>query len=186
MFDPFWARANEAGITVVIHAGDSGYSSQGYANDGFAATFEGAGRPSIRMLAIERAAYDFLLTLSFDQMFDRFPNLRIASVENGSEFLPDLFHKLASAQRKMPGYFKEDPADQFRRHVWINPFWEDDPYQIIDLMGSERVIFGSDWPHIEGIPRPLDYVNELKELDDADRQRVLRDNAIELTGRRPA
>jgi hypothetical protein len=32
----------------------------------------------------------------------------------------------------------------------------------------------------------LDYVNELKELDDVDRRRVLRDNAVELTGRRPA
>ena len=34
-FDPFWARVNEAGITVVAHAADSGYSSQGYARDGF-------------------------------------------------------------------------------------------------------------------------------------------------------
>jgi len=185
-FDPFWARANEAGITVVVHAGDSGYSSQGYAKDGFAATFEGAGRPSIKQLAIERAAYDFLLTLAFDRLFDRFPNLRVASVENGSEFLPDLFHKLASTRRKMPGYFPEDPAETFRRHVWINPFWEDDPYQIVDLMGADRVIFGSDWPHIEGMPRPLDYVAELKELDAESRRLVLRDNAVALTARRPA
>jgi predicted TIM-barrel fold metal-dependent hydrolase len=42
------------------------------------------------------------------------------------------------------------------------------------------VIFGSDWPHIEGMPRPLDYVAELKEFDDADRRRILRDNVIEL------
>lgn len=186
MFDPFWARANEAGITVVVHAGDSGYSSQGYAVDGFAATFEGAGRASIKALAIERAAYDFLLTLAFDKLFDRFPNLRVASVENGSEFLPDLFRKLASTRRKMPGYFAEDPAETFRRHVWINPFWEDDPYQVVELMGADRVIFGSDWPHIEGMPRPLDYVAELKELDDAERQLVLRDNARSLTERRPA
>ena len=34
-FDPFWARVNEAGITVVVHAGDSGYTSHGYATDGF-------------------------------------------------------------------------------------------------------------------------------------------------------
>ena len=40
-FDPFWARVNESGITVVVHAGDSGYLSNGYAADGFAATFEG-------------------------------------------------------------------------------------------------------------------------------------------------
>ncbi len=185
-FDPFWARVNEAGITVVVHAGDSGYSSQGYARDGFAATFEGAGRPSIKQLNIERAAYDFLLTLVFDRFFDRFPNLRVASVENGSEFLPDLFKKLASTARKLPGYFTDDPASTFREHVWINPFWEDDPYQVVELMGADRVIFGSDWPHIEGMPRPLDYAAEVKELDEDAQRLVLRDNARELTARRPA
>ena len=48
-------------------------------------------------------------------------------------------------------------------------------------MGADRVIFGSDWPHIEGMPRPLDYVAEVKELADADQRRVLRDNTWELT-----
>jgi predicted TIM-barrel fold metal-dependent hydrolase len=187
-FDPFWARVNEAGVTVVVHAGDSGYSSQGYARDGFAATFagEGAGRPSVKLLAIERAAYDFLLSITFDGLFERFPNLRVASVENGSEFLPDLLRKLASTHRKMPGVFPADPVETFRRNVWINPFWEDDPYEVVELMGDDRVIFGSDWPHIEGMPRPLDYVTELKELDDEPRRRVLRENALELSARRPA
>ena len=186
IFDPFWARVNEAGITVVAHAGDSGYSSQGYAKDGFAATFEGAGRPSVKMLAIERAIYDFLLSIAFDGLFERFPNVRIASVENGSEFLPDLFRKLHSAQRKLPGYFRDDPDETFRRHVWINPFWEDDAYEIVDLMGADRVIFGSDWPHIEGMPRPLDYAAEVKELDLASQRKILRDNALELNDLRPA
>jgi predicted TIM-barrel fold metal-dependent hydrolase len=185
-FDPFWARANEAGITVVVHAGDSGYSSQGYAQDGFAATFEGGNRPSIKLLNIERAIYDFLASLIFDELFVRFPNLRIASVENGSEFLPDMFRKLASVNRRIPGFFSEDPRDLFRRHIWINPFWEDDPYEIAELMGPDRVIFGSDWPHIEGMPRPLDYAAELKEFDDAARRKILRENAAELTELRPA
>ena len=185
-FDPFWARVNEAGITVVVHAGDSGYSSQGYAVDGFAATFTSAGRPSIKALAIERAAYDFLLSVAFDKLFERFPNVRLASVENGSEFLGDLFHKLSSTARKIPGYFRDDPADSFREHVWINPFWEDDPYEIVELMGADHVIFGSDWPHIEGMPEPLDYAKEIKNLDDASRRLVMRDNALALTERRPA
>ncbi|GMU77496.1 MAG: amidohydrolase [Acidimicrobiia bacterium] len=187
-FDPFWARANEAGITVVVHAGDSGYSSQGYASDDlFSAKFTGGGwSPSVRAFAIERAAYDFLITLVFDKLFDRFPNLRIASVENGSEFLPDLFRKLRSTAGKMPGYFPEDPVDTFRRHVWINPFWEDDVNEVVDLMGADRVIFGSDWPHIEGMPRPLDYAVEVKELDEAAQRRILRDNALDLTERAPA
>lgn len=185
-FDPFWARVDEAGITVVVHAGDSGYSSQGYVRDElFSATFSGGARPTVRMFAIERAAYDFLVTLVFDKLFDRFPNLRVASVENGSEYLRDLFKKLRSAARKMPGYFREDPVETFRRHVWINPFWEDDVHEVVELMGADRVIFGSDWPHIEGMPQPLDYVAELKELRDDERRLILRDNALGLTERVP-
>ena len=185
-FDRFWGLANEAGITVVVHAGDSGYSSNGYAKDGFAATFEGANRPTIKMLSMERAIYDFLASLVFDRLFIRFPNLRVASVENGSEFLPDLFRKLRSTARKLPGFFPEDPVETFRRHIWINPFWEDDVTEIVDLMGADRVIFGSDWPHIEGLQQPLDYLVELKPFDDAAQRRILRDNALELTELHPA
>jgi predicted TIM-barrel fold metal-dependent hydrolase len=184
-FDPFWARANEAGITVVVHAGDSGYPSNGYAPDGFAATFEGANRPSVKMLNMERAIYDFLASLVFDQLFTRFPNLRIASVENGSEFLGDLFRKLRSASRKLPGFFAEDPVETFRRHIWVNPFWEDDVDELVELMGAERIIFGSDWPHIEGMAEPLDYAVELKGFDPATQRRILRENTAELNELRP-
>jgi predicted TIM-barrel fold metal-dependent hydrolase len=88
--------------------------------------------------------------------------------------------------RRIPGFFGEDPTDLFRRHIWINPFWEDDPYEIAELVGSERVIFGSDWPHIEGMPKPLDYATELKEFDAAAQRRILRENAAELSALRPA
>ena len=118
-------------------------------------------------------------------MFERFPGLRIASVENGAEFLPDLFNKLRSTVYKMPGYFHDDPVASFREHVWINPFWEDDVTQTVALMGADRVIFGSDWPHIEGMPEPLDYLPELKSFDDDERLLILRDNARSLTELRP-
>ncbi len=186
MFDPFWARVNEAGVTVVVHAGDSGYSSNGYADDGFSSAFGGGFKPSVKSFAIERAAYDWLITLVFEKLFDRFPNLRIASVENGSEFLHDMFRKLRSQATKLPGYFAEDPVDTFRRHVWINPFWEDDVDEVAALMGADRVIFGSDWPHIEGMPQPLDYVRELGGFDPGARRQILLDNTVELTQRRPA
>jgi predicted TIM-barrel fold metal-dependent hydrolase len=169
----------------VIHAGDSGYHSQGYADDQFQASFSGGWKPSIRGFAIERAAFDFLITSVFESLFSRFPNLRIASIENGSDFLPDLFRKLRSTAKKMPGWAKEDPVETFRRHIWMNPFWEDDPYEVVECMGADRVIFGSDWPHIEGMPQPLDYLAELKEFDAATIQRLVRDNARELNTPRP-
>jgi predicted TIM-barrel fold metal-dependent hydrolase len=186
-FDPFWARVNEAGITVVVHAGDAGLSSNGYAVDGFSASFKGARvTPSIKMFAIERAAHDFLVTLILEKLFDRFPNVRIASVENGSEFLAPLFRKMAGTARKMPGYFAEDPVVTFRRHVWINPFWEDDVNEIVDLMGDDRVIFGSDWPHIEGLPEPTRWVTELQKLEADSVARIMGGNVSELNRRKPA
>jgi len=185
MFDPFWARVDEAGVTVVVHAGDSGVSSQGYAVDGFAATFSGGHKPSLRNFAIEQAVHDFLLSMLLENQFRKFPNLRVASVENGAEFLPDLFRKLRSVDRKMRGWFAEDPVELFRRHIWINPFWEDDLTSVVEWMGADRVLFGSDWPHIEGLPQPLDYLREAKVLGADDRRRVLHDNVRDLSTPRP-
>lgn len=186
-FDPFWARVNEAGITVVVHAGDSGYTSHGYARDGFSADFSGNDevRP-IKMLQLERPIEDFLSSLVVDKLFDRFPNLRIASVENGSGFLASLLKRVSIVAKKMPGWFSEDPAVTFRRHIWINPFWEDDLGDVIELVGADRVLFGSDWPHIEGMAEPLDYLPEVKSLDERDRRAVLHDNVVELNTLRPA
>jgi predicted TIM-barrel fold metal-dependent hydrolase len=185
MFDPFWARVNEAGTTVVVHAGDSGVSSQGYAVDGFAATFSGGWQPTIKNFAIERAVHDWLLSLVLANHLKKYPNLRIASVENGAEFLPELFRRLRSIDKKTRGYFGDDPVEVFKRNVWINPFWEDDVHAVVEHMGAERVLFGSDWPHIEGIPSPLDYRNEVKDLTAAEQRLILHDNVLELTELRP-
>jgi predicted TIM-barrel fold metal-dependent hydrolase len=185
VFDPFWARVNEAGVTVVVHAGDSGYTSHGYARDGFTTDFGGVPQP-IRMLQLERPIEDWLSALVCDNLFHRFPNLRVASVENGSKFLPGMFERLQVVARKMNGWFPEDPVEVFRRHVWVNPFWEDHVDDVIAAVGVDRVIFGSDWPHIEALPEPLQYVDELTHLSPADEKRILADNAAELIELQPA
>ena len=185
-FDPFWARVNEAGITVVVHAGDAGYSANGYATDGFSSNFSTSVPQPIKMLQLERPIEDFLASLITDQLFHRFPNLRIASVENGAGFLRGLFHRLDALGHKMSGWFPEDPIETFRRHIWINPFWEDNVHELLELMGPERVIFGSDWPHIEGMPVPLDYLEELTGLEQKVVDLVTRENTAELNELRPS
>jgi predicted TIM-barrel fold metal-dependent hydrolase len=186
-FDPFWARVNEAGITVIAHTGNSGYSNNGYAPDDFGRSSLGMGRrPSVKSLCLERAANDFLLTLAFDKLFERFPNLRVGSIENGSGFLPDLFRQLESAKARNPWHFAEDPIQSFRKHVWINPFWEDEIEDVVELMGAENVIFGSDWPHMEGLADPKDILSEIGGLDEDSRNGFLYDNTRGLNERRPA
>ncbi|MCP4904269.1 MAG: amidohydrolase family protein [bacterium] len=187
--DPFWARVSEAGIAVAVHAADSGYTTNGYVDDGFTADAMGAAiTPNIKHFNIERAGYDFLITCAFDRLFERHPGVRLVSIENGAEFLPDLFRKLRQSRDRLSiaNYYKEDPGLLFKEHVWINPFWEDDVYEVEEYMGADRVVFGSDWPHIEGMPAPLDYVKEIGRFDDAKKLRILRDNTRELNELRPA
>ena len=181
VFDRFWARLDEAGIPLVIHTANSGYSSNGYASDRFGRASIGMSRrPSVKGLALERAAHDFLLTLAYDGLFERFRGLRVVSVENGSQFLPSLFRNLEHAKQRNPWHFDEDPEALFREHVFINPFWEDDLEEVFQWMGAERVVFGSDWPHMEGLPDPRDVLQDTAGFDAATRHRYLRDNAREL------
>ena len=185
-FDPFWARVNEAGITVVAHVGSTGYTANGYGGNSAIDALGGGLKPSVAGLIPERAIYDFLLTFAYDKMFERFPNLRIASVENGSGFLGDLFVKLGHSKQRMRWYYGEDPVELFRRHVWINPFWEDDIPEVIEHMGADRVIFGSDWLHMEGMEHPRDILDELEGVSLADQAKFLHRNTAALNERRPS
>jgi len=179
-YSRFWGLLNESQVPLVLHAGDGGVSLNGYAPDGFSATFTGGFTPSIKFFAIEQAIKEFLLSMVLENHLVKYPGLQVVSVENGAEFLPDLFRKARSIARKVAGWFPADPVDMFRTQVWINPFWEDDVEQVVELMGADRVVFGSDWPHIEGMPQPLDYLPEVKGLCESDQRLVLHDNAAAL------
>lgn len=189
-FDPFWAAIEETGLTVVVHAGNTGYTTHGYA-DGRTASSHGeqsrfASDAMIwKALQQDRPIFDIMASFMYDRLFERFPSVRVASVENGCKFLPDLFLKAEMMKNKLPGQFKEDPIELFKKNVWVNPFWEDELQELVDLVGADRVLFGSDWPHVEGLPNPTDYLVETKGLDDAAREMVMGGNARELNTPRP-
>ena len=180
-FDAFWARVDEIGITTVLHAGDSGTASNGYFDERADARDVYAPRPSVRMFAMERAITDFVASLIFDKLFTRFPGVRIASIENGSNYVPDLLRVLRFSGKKFHDHYGEDPVQTFLRHVWVNPFGEDDVGRLVELVGADRVLFGSDWPHIEGLRQPLDYLPEVEQFSPSDRRLIMRDNAAGLT-----
>jgi predicted TIM-barrel fold metal-dependent hydrolase len=55
-----------------------------------------------------------------------------------------------------------DPVEIFKRNIYVNPFWEEDANALCDLIGEDHVLFGSDYPHPEGLADPLGYVDELE------------------------
>ena len=178
MFDPFWARADEAGVIVASHAGDSGYGSiaDQWEPTGDLMAFQVA--PLRAIVTQHRDISDFSAALICHGLFDRFQTLRMASVENGAGWVGPLKKRLAKAHHQNPGYFAEDPVDTLDRHFWVAPFWEDEVDDVVKYVAHDRIVFGSDWPHAEGTALPLDYADTIADLDDDLIRKIMHDNAV--------
>ncbi len=92
----------------------------------------------------------------------RFPALKIAVVENGGSWIEPLQRAMKDTYKKMPQDFPEEPVAAMRRNVYISPFWEEDYGKLADLLGEDHVLFGSDYPHPEGLENPVAYANDLE------------------------
>jgi predicted TIM-barrel fold metal-dependent hydrolase len=185
LHDRVFSMAAEAGVVVSFHAAESGYGK--YAADwGENANFGGVkSSPFEEILSvhIERPIFDTIAACIGHGLFDRVPDLRIATVELGAGWVPELLRRLRVTYGKMPQAFGRDPIDAFHEHVWVTPFYEDNVAELCDTIGTDRVLFGSDWPHPEGVAQPAEWVSEVSVLDDADRRKVMRDNLKDLSGR---
>ncbi len=160
-FDPFWQRVQEAGILVSMHASDSGYTR--YQGDWTGPQEMLPFRPdAFRMMTMQkRPIEDTMSAAVCHGLLTRFPDLRIASVENGGDWIPHFIEQLEDAHRKMPQAFDEDPVAAFKRNIFVSPFHEDDIAALIDIMGTDHILFGSDYPHPEGLAEPCSYLDHL-------------------------
>jgi predicted TIM-barrel fold metal-dependent hydrolase len=185
-FDPFWTKVAEAKLLVGMHSSDSGY--QRYTNEwegvrdgemtpfkggsGFAAIIGHAGRPII----------DTISSLVGHGLCTRFPTLRFTPVENGSNWVRPLLLDMEYAYHHSPNVFDENPVDVFKRNIYVHPFHEEDPKGLIALLGADRVLFGSDYPHPEGMSDPITFVDDLQGLPEEDIKKVMGGNLNRLMG----
>ena len=178
-FDPFWARVNEAGITLAYHSGDAGYHK--FADEwGSGGDFKSFEYDPLRASLSASSISDTLAALVCHGVLDRFPRLRVATIESGSDWLAPLLKKLKKAHGQMPFAFQHDPVEQLKQRVWVSPYYEDDLEALKHTIGAERILFGSDWPHAEGLAVPTDFIHDLKGFDADETRLVMRENALAL------
>jgi predicted TIM-barrel fold metal-dependent hydrolase len=121
---------------------------------------------AFRMVNNWRPIEDSITALVCDGALSRHPQLKIAVVENGASWVGPLLKSLASVYKKMPQGFAEAPIDQIRRNVSISPFWEEGAVELAGLIGEGNVLFGSDYPHPEGLADPAAFADELDGVSD--------------------
>jgi predicted TIM-barrel fold metal-dependent hydrolase len=190
-FDPFWARIEEAGVLVTYHAleGPSTYTEQ-YRQQWAAPPAPLT--PEARLLqhalaGIDTAIMDTLSALVLHNLFGRFPNLHVATIELGCGWVPFLLHRLdhvgGLVDRRISAFgmpLTGRPSEILREHLWVSPFPEEDIASLAAHIGVEQILMGSDWPHAEGTVEPADYRKALVDFDDAGIRRIMRDNALDL------
>jgi predicted TIM-barrel fold metal-dependent hydrolase len=184
LFDPFWARLDEAGIVAAYHAGDSGYL--GFMEAwGLGGEFKSFDFNPMRLCMSASPIHDCLASLICGGLFDRHKNLRVATIETGSAWVAPLLGKLKKAYGQMPTAFGQDPVEAFQRHVWVSPYYEDDLGGLRDEIGADHMLFGSDFPHAEGLAEPTDFVHDIADFSDADKRLVMREAGFGLVRTQP-
>ena len=179
-FDPFWKLVEQAGIVVGMHASDSGYQRylnewEGVRDDEFT-PFKGGGAFQAITGAHHRAIVDTMASCVGHGLCTRFPKLKITPVENGSGWVRALIHDMESSFEMNPHMFDENPVEVFKRNIYIHPFHEDDPTGLVKMLGADNVLFGSDYPHPEGMSDPISFVDSLAGLPREDIAKVMGGN----------
>jgi predicted TIM-barrel fold metal-dependent hydrolase len=125
---------------------------------------------------LDRAISDTMAALICHGVFDRFPGVRVACIENGSRWVRFLFERFELAYGQQPRDFARHPIETFRQHVWVSPFYEEPIDELAEWIGVSQVLFGSDYPHPEGLGEPLSFLDELTSFSEADRRRIMSTN----------
>lgn len=161
-FDPFWARLNEAGVNVAMHLGGTEYQHDGARwSEDPDVTFFNMNALMWTMYWGDRPAMETVWAYTFHGLFDRFPNVRIVLSEMGSVWVPYAVRKMDHAfMLGKKGTFSKltrRPSEVFREHFLVAPYPEESVSRVSDVVGVAPIVFGSDFPHGEGLAYPDQY-----------------------------
>ena len=182
-FDPFWKRVTEHDVLVAMHSSDSGYARYQQDWEGSKTEMLPFVANAFRMVGQWRPVTDAVASWVCHGALYRFPELKIAVIENGSAWLVPLLNEMADIYKKAPEAFPSDPVEMIRNRIHISPFWEDDLGELAGIVGVDRVLFGSDWPHPEGLAEPARYIDVLTErtkLTEEEKAKIMGGNMARL------
>ena len=145
-WDPLWAAAEETGMVVGLHIGTTG-GDQG-------SQYRGRGGALLNYVESTRDGQYMAMKLVAAGVFDRCPNLKVLVSEGGATWVPHIGDKLNEAYRQHHMFVRpplsRPPKEQLYSNVYAS-FQHDESAPAANwAMGYKNVLFGSDYPHLEG------------------------------------
>lgn len=188
-FDPIWARVAEAGLGVAVHLNYTEYQLQSamWSEDPDAHYTREPGFTAFQWFSYwgDRPIMELCAALIFHNLFSRFPTLRVCLSELGSVWVPYAMRKMDHAfmlgrRTTFGDALPERPSEIFRRHFLVAPYPEESIERPLEILGIDHLVFGSDFPHGEGLDDPSKYVTQtqIQRLGEADQRKLMRDNLV--------
>jgi predicted TIM-barrel fold metal-dependent hydrolase len=184
VYDRFWSMVNEAEIRLAVHLGGTDYQKYGadWSEDPDT-TFGDFDAFQWMMYWGDRPAMELTAALILHNFFGRFPRIRVLLSEMGTVWLPYTLRKADHAfmmGRKAKwaenGRLGRRPSEIFREHFVVAPYPEENIQRVVAEVGLDPIVFGSDFPHGEGLAYPSQYVAaQLSSFTEEDQRRIMRD-----------
>ena len=176
-YEPFWSECEQLGISVGIHEGThSRLPTTGTERFDSRFATHACSHPMEQMMA--------LLALIEGGVLERHPELKVAFLESGCGWLPYWLWRLDEeyenlySEPRVRENVKIKPSEYFRRQCFIG-IEPSEPYlgKIIEYIGADNLIFGSDYPHMDHQPNVVKNLIQLEEsLSKASLQKIIWDN----------
>jgi predicted TIM-barrel fold metal-dependent hydrolase len=151
-YDPVWRACEERGVVVNVHGGGGG------PNEGYLPA-------TLALFVLEASFFSHrpVWSLVMGGAFDRFPDLRLVIAEAGLSWIPDTLMWMDEIQAKQdegsigaltfidPFRLDRKPSEYWATNCWVGAsFMNREDAVDRDLVGVDRIMWGSDFPHEEG------------------------------------
>lgn len=182
LYDPFWRAASEAGLPVSMHC----IASRGKVSAGVGGAKTGSLLPGVWYMSVIHEIQETLAALVFGGVFERFPQLKIVSVENDIGWLAHFIHRMDHAQNKFKDSWEftipRMPSEYLEKQFFAT--FQDDPVGTAShkVFGASNYMWASDFPHNDTtFPDSHAWIDRnFQGIDDSIRRAMVYDNVMSL------
>ncbi len=172
LFDPFWAAAEALRAFIFVHQGaptSVTYRTQKY----FLLN-------SVGNLVDRALTYGCLV---YGGILDQYPALTVCLGHAGG-YVPYAMDRMDHGWKTWPGSrgrSRDLPSTYLRRFCYDTVTYTDRNLRfLIDMVGADRVVFGTDWPAPMAVEQPVRRLQASTVLTDEERRAILTDNTARI------
>ena len=179
-WDILWEASSETGMAISFHTvGLEPRRVDPSETEAYARTYG-----NIHTTMLQLAGVEFLASTVLSGTCERFPNFKFLLGECGVSWLPYVLDRMDHEGEGQPGLTMK-PSEYFRRQGYSTFQKENVAGDIIPLIGAENVIWGSDYPHPDGVwpDSRVTIENNFRNLKSkSDLRKIVCENAGKLYG----